>query len=101
MPQADYWRHLAIIVLFRRQAKPLPAPVRLSILTKCPMRPVIALVGVLLTSCRDPRAEANIAQAMMEVGTSISTMQQDYGMLQTQLDSLREVVARQDTLILR
>ncbi|MGH7680204.1 MAG: hypothetical protein ACRENU_17165 [Gemmatimonadaceae bacterium] len=65
------------------------------------MRPVIVLVGVLLTSCRDPRAEANIAQAMMEVGTSISTMQQDYGMLQTQLDSLREVVARQDTLILR
>jgi hypothetical protein len=54
-----------------------------------------------LASCRDPRAEANIAQAMMEVGTTLSTMQQDYGLLQTQLDSLREVVARQDTLILR
>jgi len=38
---------------------------------------------------------------MMEVGTTLSNMQQDYGMLQTQVDSLREVVARQDTLILR
>jgi hypothetical protein len=67
-----------------------------------PMRkPLILVLLLAAASCRDPRAEANIAQAMMEVGTSISTMQQDYGMLQTQLDSLREVVARQDTLISR
>lgn len=62
---------------------------------------ILCLVCCVATSCRDPRAEANIAQAMMEVGTTISTMQQDYGLLQTQLDSLREVVAKQDTLILR
>ena len=64
-------------------------------------KPLILVLLLAAASCRDPRAEANIAQAMMEVGTSISTMQQDYGMLQTQLDSLREVVARQDTLISR
>ena len=64
-------------------------------------RVMLPLCAVLVASCRDPRAEANIAQAMMEVGTAISTMQQDYGLLQTQLDSLREVVARQDTIILR
>lgn len=54
-----------------------------------------------LAGCRDPRAEANIAQAMTEVGTQISSMQQDYAILQGQVDSLRGVVARQDTIILR
>jgi hypothetical protein len=59
-----------------------------------------ALVATLiLISCRDPRAEANIAQAMTDVGTQLSAMQQDYSVLQGQVDSLRGVVARQDTII--
>ena len=62
---------------------------------------LLLLTVAVLSSCRDPRAEANIAQAMMEVGTTISTMQQDYAILQSEVDSLRGVVARQDTLILR
>ncbi len=60
---------------------------------------VVPLLAVL--SCRDPRAEANIAQAMTEVGTTMALLQQDYGLLQSQVDSLREVVARQDTIISR
>lgn len=64
-------------------------------------RALLVVSVVLIEGCRDPRAEANIAMAMMEVGTTISTMQQDYGMLQAEVDSLRQVVARQDTLILR
>ncbi|MEX2153176.1 MAG: hypothetical protein WD825_07535 [Gemmatimonadaceae bacterium] len=65
-------------------------------------KPASLLFTVLvLSSCRDPRAEANIAQAMTEVGTAINAMQQDYGILQWQVDSLRQVVARQDTIILR
>lgn len=55
--------------------------------------------AVLLSGCRDPRAEANIAQAMIDVGTQLSAMQQDYAILQHELDSLRTVVARQDTVI--
>jgi hypothetical protein len=55
--------------------------------------------ALLLTGCRDPRAEANIAQAMIDVGTQMSAMQQDYAILQSELDSLRGVVARQDTII--
>jgi len=62
---------------------------------------LLFLTVAVLTSCRDPRAEANIAQAMMEVGTTLSAMQQDYAILQSEVDSLRTVVARQDTLILR
>lgn len=60
---------------------------------------VLALI--LLAGCRDPRAEANIAQAMTEVGTTLTLVQQDYALLQSQLDSLRQVVARQDTVISR
>lgn len=59
---------------------------------------IVALAGA-LTGCRDPRAEANIAQAMTEVGTQITSMQQDYAILQGQVDSLRGVVARQDTIL--
>ena len=59
---------------------------------------VVALLGV---TCRDPRVEANVAQAMIQVGTEISGLQQDYAVLQSQVDSLRGVVARQDTLISR
>jgi hypothetical protein len=50
-------------------------------------------------SCRDPRAEANIAQAMMDVGNSLAQIQQDLGDLHNQIDSLKEVAARQDTVV--
>jgi hypothetical protein len=64
------------------------------------MRKTILVVATLaLSSCRDPRAEANIAQAMTDVGTQLSAMQQDYAILQSQVDSLRTVVARQDTIL--
>jgi hypothetical protein len=61
----------------------------------------VLVASGLLASCRDPRAEANIAEAMVQVGTEISAMRQDYAMLQNQVDSLRGVVARQDTIITR
>ena len=60
--------------------------------------PVVA-VALMLAGCRDPRAEANIAQAMTDVGSEISAMQQDYAILQGQVDSLRGAMARQDTII--
>jgi hypothetical protein len=64
------------------------------------MRKALLIASVWMVSgCRDPRAEANIAQAMTEVGTTINSMQQDYALLQHELDSLRQVVARQDTII--
>lgn len=64
------------------------------------MRRILTLLMLAAVSgCRDPRAEANIAQAMTDVGTTINAMQQDYATLQWQVDSLRQVVARQDTII--
>jgi hypothetical protein len=63
------------------------------------MTRLLLAAALLLGGCRDPRAEANIAQAMIDVGTQLSAMQQDYSILQGELDSLRTVVARQDTII--
>jgi hypothetical protein len=63
------------------------------------MRTVLVLAAIVLVSCRDPRAEANIAMAMTEVGLSLNQLQQDAAELQWQVDSLRQVVARQDTII--
>jgi hypothetical protein len=64
------------------------------------MRKVFGIIIIAVaTSCRDPRAEANIAQAMTDVGTQISSMQQDYSILQNEVDSLRQVMARHDTII--
>lgn len=61
----------------------------------------LSLVATIAAGCRDPRAEANIAQAMTEMGTSFNAMQQDMATLQWQVDSLRQVAARQDTIINR
>lgn len=63
------------------------------------MSRILLAAALLLGGCRDPRAEANIAQAMIDVGTQLSQMQQDASLMQWQLDSLRGVVARQDTII--
>ena len=54
-----------------------------------------------LAGCRDPRADANIAQAMVDAETAITLVQQEQAILQDQVDSLRQVVAYQDTIIRR
>ncbi len=64
-------------------------------------RSLLLLLAAGSSACRDPRAEANIAQAMIEVGTQLAALQQDYSYLQYEVDSLRQVVAKQDTIIVR
>jgi len=61
----------------------------------------VLFICALLASCRDPRAEANIAEAMIQVGTEMSALRQDMAGLQNQVDSIRSVIARQDTIISR
>jgi len=61
----------------------------------------VLFICALLASCRDPRAEANIAEAMIHVGTEMSALRQDMAGLQNHVDSLRSVIARQDTIISR
>jgi len=52
-----------------------------------------------LSACANPRAEANVAQALNDAANEIAGLKNDLGVVQTQLDSLRGVVAKQDTVI--
>ena len=54
-----------------------------------------------LAGCSNPRTEANVAQALNDAANEISGLKNDLANLQTQMDSLRMTVAKQDTLIER
>ena len=69
------------------------------------MRPPRLLVIVssitLVASCTNPRAEAAVAQALNDAANEIGGLKNDIAQLQTDVDSLRQVVARQDSAITR
>lgn len=58
-----------------------------------------ALVIIATASCETPKQQAAMAQAINDAGTAVASMQQDIGDLQSSVDSLRLVVAHQDTII--
>jgi septal ring factor EnvC (AmiA/AmiB activator) len=61
-----------------------------------------AIVGAAaLMSCANPRTEANVAQALNDAATEIGGLKNDIADLQTQLDSLRTIMMKQDTTISR
>ena len=59
----------------------------------------VACAIVAISSCANPRAEANVAQALNDAANEMAGLKNDLAVLQTQLDSLRGVVAKQDTVI--
>lgn len=66
------------------------------------LRPLLAAAAFLCaTSCTNPRAEAATAQALNDAANEIGGLKNDVAQLQTDLDSLRSVVARQDSVISR
>lgn len=58
-----------------------------------------ALAGGACTS--GPTQQMNIGEALIELGDALNGVREENAMLQQQLDSLRTVVARQDTVIRR
>jgi hypothetical protein len=52
-------------------------------------------------SCTNPRVQANIAQALNDVGSELTAQRQDMSTLQDQIDSLKQAMAHQDTIIKR
>ncbi|MEP6492553.1 MAG: hypothetical protein ABJF01_07740 [bacterium] len=61
---------------------------------------LLALAGVaFVAACSNPRTDANIAQALNDAANEIGGLKNDLAMLQTQIDSLRTIVAKQDTTI--
>lgn len=70
-------------------------------ITRCCSIVVLSGAAALAAGCANPRAEANTAQALNDAANEISGLRSDVADLQTRLDSLREVVAHQDTTIRR
>ena len=63
---------------------------------------VVAAVvaAVIAAACApDTTAGINTAQALVELGDALNAVREEQSILQGQLDSLREVVARQDTVL--
>jgi len=61
---------------------------------------LVALVSLAaLSACVNPRTEANVATALNDAANEMAGLKNDLAVLQTQLDSLRGVVAKQDTVI--
>jgi septal ring factor EnvC (AmiA/AmiB activator) len=52
-------------------------------------------------SCTNPRVQANIAQALNDVGNELTAQRQDMSALQEEIDSLKQAMAHQDTIIKR
>jgi hypothetical protein len=60
----------------------------------------LALPGLILAmSCRNPASDATMIEQMRQLGDELNASRQDAGAMHDQLDSLKIVVAKQDTLL--
>jgi hypothetical protein len=50
-------------------------------------------------SCRNPAADATMVEQMRQLGDELNASRQDAAAMHDQLDSLKFVVAKQDTLL--
>jgi hypothetical protein len=60
---------------------------------------VCALVA--FAGCRSPQADAYIAEQMRSMGDELNASREQAAIMQGELDSLKSVVARQDSLLTR
>ena len=60
-----------------------------------------ALFVAVPVACGNPRTEANVAQALNDAAIEISGLKNDIAQLSTEIDSLRQVLAKQDSTISR
>jgi hypothetical protein len=63
--------------------------------------PFLLAVSVAFAGCANPRVQANMAEAINEIGTEVSGIKQDLATIQFQVDSLKQIAAKQDTIIAR
>jgi septal ring factor EnvC (AmiA/AmiB activator) len=62
---------------------------------------VVALALLLAAGCRSPQQDAYLVEQLRQMADELNASRQQTADIQTQLDSLRSVVARQDTLLTR
>jgi len=58
-----------------------------------------AIIVLASSACSNPRTEANVATALNDAATEIGGLKSDMAVLQDEIDSLRVVIAKQDTSI--
>jgi hypothetical protein len=61
----------------------------------------VAATVTLVLGCRSPQSDAYLIEQIRQMGDELNASRQQAADLQSQLDSLRGVVARQDTLLTR
>ena len=60
---------------------------------------LVPLVLIAATSCKNPAADATMIEQMRQLGDELNASRQDAATMHDQLDSLKIVVAKQDTLL--
>lgn len=80
-----------------------PSPFHLRTLDPMRLVRVLIILGASLaeSSCTTPREQAAVAQALNDAANEIGGLKSDVAQLQSDVDSLRQVVAKQDTIISR
>ena len=56
---------------------------------------------IVFAGCRSPQSDAYLIEQLRQMGDELNASRQQAAELQSQLDSLRGAVARQDTLLTR
>ncbi|MGH7711777.1 MAG: hypothetical protein ACREOG_10870 [Gemmatimonadaceae bacterium] len=66
-----------------------------------PVRRLTLAIGALLAlGCSIPsRADLEVMQSVNDLSDAVNGMRQDYGVLADQVDSLRLIIAKQDSLL--
>ena len=64
-------------------------------------RCVLAAALVSLAGCRSPQSDTYLLEQLKQMADELNASRQQAADLQTQMDSLRAVVAKQDTLLTR
>jgi len=67
-----------------------------------PLRAWLGITAIaFIAGCRSPQADTYIAEQLRQMADELNASRQQTADLQTQLDSIRVIVARQDTLLTR
>jgi outer membrane murein-binding lipoprotein Lpp len=61
----------------------------------------LATTVVVVAACTNPRTESNVAQALNDAAIEISGLKNDIAQLSTEIDSLRQALVKQDSMIAR
>jgi outer membrane murein-binding lipoprotein Lpp len=65
------------------------------------LRAAFVAATLTLAGCRSPQSDAYLIEQIRQMGDELNASRQQASDLQAQIDSLRGVVARQDTLLTR